>query len=305
MSMAHRILTVVVLLLHLQRGLPAKQVAKQLAEPPLFKARDHIPQIVKVVNGFTSKRGLEVMELFGGCGAVCREAKRQGLKTFSYDIVAGGPKHNIVSKHGFWLALHSILSLGVGGLVMAGPPCAWWIWLSKSVHQRTKSRPSGKLSHPKVRLNNIIVDNTVVLLAVALCRQVFVVIEQPETSLMRCFRSMKRLIHASLTEVLTWMGCFAHALPKPSRIWSSLPSIESLRRKWDKANKLAHELKHPVAQRKAYKYAPSGVAGAREELTATAAYTVQFAKAVLSAWSKDRSNPTAKKVVRTFLPTLI
>lgn len=50
-------------------------------------------------------------------------------------------------------------------LVVLGPPCSLFIWLSSSVHRRSLYRPDGDTSRLAVRLSNAISRNTVASLA--------------------------------------------------------------------------------------------------------------------------------------------
>ena len=106
-----------------------------------------------------------------------------------------------------------VLAVGVGGLVVTGPPCGWWIWLSSSKHKRTLNKPNGDLNNPGVRKANAIVENALVLLAVAQCRRLAILIEQPGTSMMRAFKPFKAFVGDWFLNVKCMNAslCYVHA----------------------------------------------------------------------------------------------
>ena len=255
---------------------------------PLFDASDHIKDVVDHVNRFKSARNLDVVELFGGVSNIAKEAARKGYMSATMDIKTGGANHDIASEQGFYNTLNLALLIAAGGLCVAGPPCGWWIWMSSSAHKRSFKKPMGDISKASVRLANTIVVNLVIIMVVLLDRGVNVLLEQPETSLMRVFKYMKLLIENFLDATFTWMGAFKHRLPKPTRLWSNMDTLDELKVIWTAKKRQEHERKYPAKKRKAYTYAHGGtqVNGGKDHLTTTAAYTTAFSRAVVSAWER-------------------
>ena len=67
---------------------------------------------------------------------------------------------------------------------MAGPPCSLFVFLSSSVHRRGVGHELGDTSRVQVRLANLVVENTIVLLEAVSPRGVWFVLEQPAGSWM-------------------------------------------------------------------------------------------------------------------------
>lgn len=162
---------------------------------------------------------------------------------------------------------------------------------------------------------NVMAENVAILMLILYTRQVHQVEENPSGTHLFDYDSQ-----AFLREILgfdfihTWMICFGHAMPKPSRLLGSLVNLSSLTRKYSKqlwerrSKRLRRKLKqHNLSFRrptaiKWYKKAQdkqsvvvtpkaSGLGswtnGGRD-LKASAAYTRRFADALLSCWESNR-----------------
>ena len=60
------------------------------------------------------------------------------------------------------------------GFLMCGPPCSLFIFLSSSVHKRSKSQPWGNPEKGSVRRANVIMINLAIILTIAHERFVFI-----------------------------------------------------------------------------------------------------------------------------------
>ena len=94
----------------------------------------------------------------------------------------GGASHDVTAEAGFLALLDLAMRLVPGGIIVGGPPCSLFIFLSSSFHRRGPGHEQVDTSKLPVRLANVIVDNTMVLLEVAHLRSVWFVLEQPATS---------------------------------------------------------------------------------------------------------------------------
>lgn len=77
-------------------------------------------------------------------------------------------------ERGFFNALHLVMSIVQFGFLMCGPPCALFIYLSCSVHKRSKSQPWGNHEKDSVRRANVIMINLAIILTIAHERFVFI-----------------------------------------------------------------------------------------------------------------------------------
>ena len=62
---------------------------------------------------------------------------------------------NMVSEAGFYVALHMMMALVAGALVLLGPPCSLWVFMPRSFHGRSKDRVHGDESKLLVRSANV------------------------------------------------------------------------------------------------------------------------------------------------------
>ena len=104
---------------------------------------------------------------------------------------------------------------------------------SSSVHRRHDLGPLGDMSNRKVRLSNLIVQNTVTFLKLLKesGRLFWVVLEQPTSSWlfkMEWLLALGALL--SCYKITTWFAFFQHDLLKPTHLWGNLPGLEGLSR---------------------------------------------------------------------------
>ena len=134
---------------------------------------------------------------------------------------------NMASKAGVYFAVDLVMAVVVGGLLMWGPPCSMFIFLSSSVHQRSSRRPQGNEKNMLVRFANIIVRNMCFCIRLAMRRDVRNIVEQPRSFVMwrlRCFRDiLKRWRRIQIA-----MYRFGHSTYKPVVLWSDMPTLDML-----------------------------------------------------------------------------
>ncbi len=175
-------------------------------------------------------QNLDCLDLFAGGGVVSTVFRNRGYCSDSYDV-AVDPAHDILAESGFRIAVQKLCRVRPGGLVMAGPPCSLWTFMSSSVHRRTSDCPGGDTTNWKVRMSNAVVDNLVALLCVACDRGVYWVVEQPATSRMWDWPPMAELLaNSEALRVHTVMGAYGHRQTKPTVLRGTLPTLRALAR---------------------------------------------------------------------------
>ena len=118
-----------------------------------------------------------------------------------------------------------MMAMIAGGLVLLGPPCSLWVFMSSSFHCRSDEFWDGDCSKPAVRAANALVRNVCLILAIGHVRGVFYILEQPGSSKMENYGWLKALSNAlQATRVYTWMREYGHLLPKPTYLLSNLPT---------------------------------------------------------------------------------
>ena len=204
----------------------------------LFEARQHLDEILNFVATWRGIRSLHFMDFFAGVGVAGLTFTRAGYSAEAYDVESN-PQHDLTTRVGFFAALTMIMALFPTGLILLGPPCSLWVFMSQSVHQRTVENAVGDIGKASVRAANCLVRNCTMLLAIAHCRKVFFILEQPSTSRMVHFPWVQALMAAlRLKRIGAWMRCFGGLIPKASYLLSNLPSCASLKRIWSKKRSL-------------------------------------------------------------------
>ena len=200
-----------------------------------WDARFHLDEILDFVQKWRGARSLHFFDMYSGAGMASKTFKKFGYSCETYEIEDNPTEHDVTSERGFYCALALVLALFPSALILCGPPCGLWIWISQSVHQRTTFNTVGDIGKHVVRCANTLVRNTILLLTIAHWRGVYYIIEQPKSSKMEHFPWMASLISAlKLKRLVTWMRAFGHDIPKPSYLVSNLPGATALRRVWSK-----------------------------------------------------------------------
>lgn len=133
------------------------------------------------------------------CLGTCTHGTLPLLRT-SYDKSDGPIEMDITTDGGFMLALQLVLRVKKGGLLWLGVPCCSFIWLARGSTGRSREVPCGDESQHCTRVGNLIAARACLLAAVAICRQVDWVAEQPGSSTFPCFPCTSLL--TSLGDVL-------------------------------------------------------------------------------------------------------
>ena len=249
---------------------------------------------------------------FCGAAAISDRFERSQLQSCRFDIKLDLYRHNITEEEGFYMALYMILRLIRFGLLVGGPPCGLFTFLSSSYHMRSIENPLGDLKKPKVRLSNLLVNNYAVLMLVAFARDVFNCLEQPWRSFMDKLPLLRRVLRLILARKLkTYMKFFGHFMQKPTMLWTDLRSVKGLvkdlkednlklRRALKQGIRKLGRLKRPKHFRSALKFSQTMHVGRKskvayykskkghvcggKDLSASAEYTARFADAIYFAW---------------------
>ena len=71
-----------------------------------------------------------------------------------------------------------------GSLIWMGPPCQSWVWMARHVFGRSSTDATGDVSNPSAVMSNKIAKFVAKAIVAATARQVFVVVEQPLSSVL-------------------------------------------------------------------------------------------------------------------------
>ena len=264
-----------------------------------FRPEDHMPELRAYMQTWTAAPYLDCLDVFGASQSMKKVFTKRGFKCESFDVVLGGVTHDITTHLGFLVLLGLGLSLLPGALLALSPPCSLYIFLSSSVHGRSKLLPYGNVSNWKVQLSNRIVLSLVIFLTLLKEFRLFsAVLEQPKGSMMFYYPELlafARRFH--WRQILTYMGLFGHPLEKGSWIWSDLPGIHSIARKMDK--KMRAKLRAKRARLNKTYYVvdkeKKTVQGTKE-LQSTAKWTFKFCSALFDLWQTSKMNRQVENI---------
>ena len=204
---------------------------------PAFNALEHLDWVFSKVmefDGLGEVRCLECLDLFAGDAAVHRAYRRADLFSQKYDY-ATDSMDDITHAHGFGRALLLVCCVKQHGLLVAGPPCGSWIFMNTANHNRNRKCAWGDTDDQNIRLQNLLVANLVCLLMISKLRQVWIVLEQPRSSLMIHYEVMRQWSRwAGADYVSSYMRTFGGLVPKPTTFWGTFPLLGKLRRSWSR-----------------------------------------------------------------------
>ena len=240
------------------------------------------PNIVEIFPSFVRKllrcdddlsltvvRNLHVVDLFAGKARVARWSELLGLKTAALDR-AFGSHLNLCTDEGLAITICTILRVRAVGLVMMGPQCSSWVWLSRSVTRRRADHPYGDDSLETVREGNLVNERVALLCAICSMLGIAWIVEQPSsslffhTNLMRCVKSKENPWFRHF-----FMKDFGHSAKKPTILMGVAPLLSALgtafkpkegpkRKKTEKKTKrCAADAKHKTEKRTKGRAKPS------------------------------------------------
>ena len=111
------------------------------------------------MEGIQDLHGLDVFS--GRHGRTAAAMHKCAFRSVVYDICHGGLKHDITSVEGFETLMLLALRLLPFALVVLGPPCSMFVYMSSSQHLRHLFGPLGQPRDVATQLGNRIANNTV------------------------------------------------------------------------------------------------------------------------------------------------
>ncbi len=180
----------------------------------------------------------DFVEVFSGMQAITN-----GARSFAYTGTPIDKKHgdlyNLLMPAGFLCCLSALMRVRRGGFFFLAPPCSTWIFFSSGSTGRTRSRPLGtKAKSMYIKSQNRLVSRICHLLWIAFQRGVYVIIEQPLSSMMEHhprFRKLMRIFRYFTVELD--MGSFGGFSQKPTKLFGNAPWVRKLAKKltkWEK-----------------------------------------------------------------------
>ena len=169
-------------------------------------------------------------DVFKGEAHMSAEARHMCWPVASFDIEADAIHENCFLKQGQDRFITDVLRMRPLSLAMLGPPCKYSIWMTRSVHGKSKQNPLGNGSQFAEEGNKIAVfcGNGVRLIA---WRRCLYVLEQPLSSVLTEHPSLKAALEETggvrLFMRQGWTGAFSD---KPTALWTNAPYASRLRK---------------------------------------------------------------------------
>ena len=148
-----------------------------------------------------------------------------------YELLDDPVLENCLSLHGQQNFLQKLVQVGLesDGLCWLGPPCSWWVWVSRSVHQRSAERPWGNVAHPFVDLHNVLAQFVADVIWTCAALGVHFVLEQPLGSRLPDYGQVREaLVATQATRISIPLWKFGASSEKPLQLWGTAPWLRQL-----------------------------------------------------------------------------
>ena len=167
---------------------------------------------------------LDQVEYFAGKMAVTVEAQLDGRVAvpFERDIEQWGDM-DITTPRGFLMAVILALRIKDGGSSLLAVVCSGWVWINRASSRRSRWQPLGQDGVQAYVSNaNLMVSRCVVLLWLFYARNVWVVLEQPASSLLQEHPRVQEMLHQGLRLYRLHLHMKDYGAPtkKPSWLYS-------------------------------------------------------------------------------------
>ena len=221
-------------------------------------------------------RDLDQVELCAGVARPTRWAKLAGLAAIALDRDYQ-PRFDLCTAEGLAIALVLVFRIRHAGILIAGPQCSSWVWISRSVTKRSANNVMGDESVGSVVEGNTLNKHMALLVGIASSIGVFWLIEQPASSVFFKTQEWIRLIKATKAmRIFTRLEKFEQS-PKPSLLYSTAPSAGALGQqpglRMTNHVKKRNLLEHVVVDR----HGKKAITGKRAFLKKSQVYPVRFA----------------------------
>ena len=155
----------------------------------------------------------DALDGFQGAGEFKKVLASAGLKVAKFDLLLGD---DCMTDEGKITFARLCLQCKRESIVLLGPPCAYFIYLSRVRHGKTKARPAGNASGFSREGNAVAFF---MAFAIWLCSllELSLVIEQPQTSVLWFNKFVGAALRRARASRVAWrMGALGAPSPKPS-----------------------------------------------------------------------------------------
>jgi hypothetical protein len=155
---------------------------------------------------------VRMCEFFSGVGELASAARRRQWGALTFDWDDDNRYQDFESPYGLHEGLLMMMRCCPQSLVSWGTPCSLWVWMSRSVSQRSASCPMGNEARQCVRSSNLQVSRMCLPMLLGFAKLCVMLLEQPRSSLMGLHSRMRQAPYADLWCSSTWMGAFDNSM---------------------------------------------------------------------------------------------
>ena len=166
-----------------------------------------------------AKDPLDGLDVFAGQKGFAKSLARHGLKGMTFEKEDDPEWNNILNLKGTSTLFFLILRVRTNGIVLLGPPCKFWIFLTLSHTKRTAQNPAGSSSSWMAREGNAIADIVAKFVLRCAALDIFAAIEQPQGSFMFQYGPMKSALEqvGAVTTSFPMVAC-KHPFNKANKV---------------------------------------------------------------------------------------
>lgn len=242
----------------------------------------------------------DFVELCSGEGHLTRALWAHGFHGKAFDVNYS-KNHDFLRTVGFIAVLLAVRNTKKGGMLFVAPPCSTWVFMSRSSTGRSWLDPDG-CGSKCVSLANVFCMRLLYILWYACQRGIYIVIEQPMTSVLFAWAPMRKFLMSIRARRVTFpMGAYGASTLKMTTLWGNLPDLTGL---WRPLNRKL--LMEALARRNGInglvrktvdKNGKKRVTGIKSKLASSATYPRGFGVAIARMMPSRGARPDDLEVV--------
>ena len=209
---------------------------------------------------------LNLYDVFAGSKAFKRESEFWCWVAHTFEYCDDPIKQNCLTRAGEDEFITQACRLTPLSLVPLGPPCKFSIWLTRSVHGKSKQNPLGNGS-PFAKKGNKLATFVANGLRLISWRRCFYLMEQPMSSVLEYHPDVKKaLLETGGKRIFCKIGNAGGFYPKPTFLYSNAPWVHQVYGQFNFTSNVMGRLARRVGK----------FVNGTECLTSSAAYPIEF-----------------------------
>lgn len=220
------------------------------------------------------------LEVFSGMGELSSAFALLVGPFLTFEIL-NDDAEDIMWRSGVMILLEKFLSIAFEGLLWLGTPCKSWVALSRSFTHRSLIQPSGPDKHHTSQRqcdyldgHNSIAELTALFIRSAAALGIYVIVEQPVSSLLFHYEAMLKALAAVDAHAISFeMSAFEGESPKPLLLKGTAPCLQTFREVFLLRKGMASKTTMRLTRTTTNASGKQQFTGKSRELTASSGYT--------------------------------